>query len=353
MTLLLLSGVLVGWSPAPYHNAAAMSQRSRIMMQTAGDTGGAAIVIKDVDVWAGNSPLILGVNWNVMPKDRWALLGTNGCGKSTLLRAIAASCQGEKLEEGTVMVQNSMRMGMLEQTAVSGAETTVKEEVMSRMVSFQAASQALKDATEGCILGSDEELECLDAAQAAFEAAGGYEVEARVSKVLQGLGFDPSEFDSRCSSFSGGWQMRIGLARLLLSEPELLIMDEPTNHLDASARRWLGEYVGGYEGTVLVVSHDEEFVGRASNSIAEVAGGRLELYKSTTHAKYLVEREERQARVRSTVEAQERERKRMQDFIDRSVCTALCHPLRSATYCTLPPTALCLPPIALCHPRQP
>ena len=85
-------------------------------MQSAGDTGGAAIVIKDVDVWAGNSPLILGVNWNVMPKDRWALLGTNGCGKSTLLRAIAASCLGEKLEEGTVMVQSSLRMGMLEQT---------------------------------------------------------------------------------------------------------------------------------------------------------------------------------------------------------------------------------------------
>merc|ERR1719331_3719133 len=94
-------------------------------------------------------------------------------------------------------------------------------------------------------------------------------------------------------------------------------MDEPTNHLDAAARRWLGDYVGNYEGTVLVVSHDVEFVGRASNSIAEVAGGRLQLYKSTTHDKYLVEREERQARVRSTIEAQERERKRMQGFIDR------------------------------------
>ena len=111
--------------------------------------------------------------------------------------------------------------------------------------------------------------------------------------------------------------MRIGLARLLLSEPELLIMDEPTNHLDASARRWLGDYVGGYEGTVLVVSHDKEFVGRASNSIAEVAGGRLQLYKATGYDKFKIEREERQARVRATVEAQERERKRMQDFVDR------------------------------------
>jgi len=286
-------------------------------MQSAGDTGGVAIVVEGVDVWAGNSPLILGVNWNVMPKERWALLGTNGCGKSTLLRAIAASCLGEKLEEGIIKVKSDLRMGMLEQTAVSGSETTVKEEVMSRMGRFQNAQAALDAAVEGCVTGSEEELNCLETAQSEFEAAGGYEVEARVSKVLQGLGFEPSEFDSRCSSFSGGWQMRIGLARLLLSEPELLIMDEPTNHLDASARRWLGDYVGEYEGTVLVVSHDKEFVGRASSSIAEVAGGRLELYKTTTFDKYLVEREERQARVRSTVEAQERERKRMQDFIDR------------------------------------
>ena len=94
-------------------------------------------------------------------------------------------------------------------------------------------------------------------------------------------------------------------------------MDEPTNHLDAAARRWLGDYVGAYQGTVLVVSHDAEFLRRASNSIAEVAGGRLELYQSVTYDKFLEEREERQARVRATVEAQERERKRMQDFIDR------------------------------------
>ena len=111
--------------------------------------------------------------------------------------------------------------------------------------------------------------------------------------------------------------MRIGLARLLLSEPELLIMDEPTNHLDASARRWLGDYVGGYDGTVLVVSHDAEFVRRAAESIAEVAGGRLQLYKSCSFDKFLTERDERQARVVATVEAQERERKRMQGFIDR------------------------------------
>ena len=333
---------------------AGLSSRSREPCMKI-DTGGAAIVCKDVDVWAGNSPLILDVNWDVMPKSRWALQGTNGCGKSTLLRAIAASAVGEKLEEGTILIDSTLRMGMLEQTAVSGSDTTVREEVVSRMARFQAAKTALDEAVEGCVLGSEDELQCLEKAQQEFEACGGYEIEARISKVLQGLGFQPSEFDSKCSSFSGGWQMRIGLARLLLSEPELLIMDEPTNHLDASARRWLGNCacapapnicstcppvrlhaalplppngltlsarvvvtdVGEYDGTVVVVSHDAEFVRRAADSIAEVAGGRLELYKSMTFDKYLVEREERQARIRSTVEAQERDRKRMQDFIDR------------------------------------
>ena len=120
-----------------------------------------------------------------MPKERWALLGTNGCGKSTLLRAIAASCEGEKLEEGVIQVQSSLRMGMLEQTAVSGADSTVKDEVMSRMGRFQAAQAALDAAVEGCVTGDQEELDCLEEAQAEFEAAGGYEVEARVSKVLQ------------------------------------------------------------------------------------------------------------------------------------------------------------------------
>lgn len=111
--------------------------------------------------------------------------------------------------------------------------------------------------------------------------------------------------------------MRVGLARLLLSDPSLLVLDEPTNHLDASARRWLGEYVGSYAGTVLVVSHDVPFVSAAATSIAEVCGGRLELYKSTTYPKYALERAERQERAKATVAAQEREAKRLQDFIDR------------------------------------
>ena len=185
-----------------------------------------------------------------MPNERWSLLGPNGCGKSTLLRTISAAAvdtaKGELSNQ--IAVNPRLRFGMLEQTAVSGSDRSVKEEVMSRMAAYQEAKSALEAAEAACVSGAECELQALDDATTAFEAAGGYTVEKRVSLVLSGLGFEADEFDKPCSSFSGGWQMRIGLARLLLSEPELLVMDEPTNHLDAAARRWLATTSRGTRG---------------------------------------------------------------------------------------------------------
>ena len=222
------------------------------------DGGGAAIAIRELAVWAGSSNLIEPFDWRIMPNERWSLLGPNGCGKSTLLRTIssaAVDAAGGQMSNN-IHVNPRLRFGMLEQTAVSGSGMSVRDEVMSRMGPYQSAKTALEAAQVACTTGSECELEELDRATSEFEAVGGYSIEKRVSLVLSGLGFEDDEFDRPCSSFSGGWQMRIGLARLLLSEPELLIMDEPTNHLDASARRWLAEYISAYEGTVLVVSHD-------------------------------------------------------------------------------------------------
>ena len=200
---------------------------------------------------------------------------------------------------------------MLEQTAVSGSDRGVKEEVMSRMAAYQKAKLALEAAQAACVSGTDCELEVLDKATSDFDNAGGYTVEKRVTLVLAGLGFEMDEFDRPCSSFSGGWQMRIGLARLLLSEPELLVMDEPTNHLDASARRWLAEYISAYSGTVLVVSHDESFVSVACNSIADVDGGRLQLYQSTPFSRYGIVREERRKAAFAKVEKMKGEEQRL------------------------------------------
>eukprot|EP00966_Prymnesium_polylepis_P013111 302355-Prymnesium_polylepis.2 len=188
----------------------------RVSVAMGFDAGGAAIAIRDLDVWAGSSQLIESVDWSIMPNERWSMLGSNGCGKSTLLRSIAAAAAegaGGELSNH-IQVKPKLRFGMLEQTAVSGSDKSVRDEVMSRMGPYQAAKAALQAAEEACASGSgsESELLALEAAMADFEAAGGYTVDARVARVLRGLGFDEGEFGRPCSSFSGGWQMRIGLA---------------------------------------------------------------------------------------------------------------------------------------------
>lgn len=283
------------------------------------DGGGAAIAISRLEVWAGSSKLVEPFEWRIMPNERWALLGPNGCGKSTLLRTISAAAidaaGGEVSNQ--ISVNTRLRFGMLEQTAVSGSARSVREEVMSRMEAYQRAKAALEAAQAACVSGAECELEELDRATSEFEAVGGYTVEKRVSLVLAGLGFDDGEFDQPCSSFSGGWQMRIGLARLLLSEPELLVMDEPTNHLDASARRWLADYISAYTGTVLVVSHDESFVSVACNSIADIDGGRLQLYQSVPFSRYRDVREERRREAVSRVEKYQAEEQRLLAVVNK------------------------------------
>ena len=130
------------------------------------DTGGAAVRIRGFDVWAGSSPLIIGVDWTIMPNERWALLGGNGCGKSTLLRAIGEAAAGEVFEGGALQVSSALRFGMLEQTAVSGATSSVRDEVMSRMGPFQAAKAALEAAEAACTSVSAQQLDALERAQA-------------------------------------------------------------------------------------------------------------------------------------------------------------------------------------------
>ena len=279
------------------------------------DTGGAVLNIQNLDLWAGNKPLLLDVNWQIRPNERWAIVGKNGAGKSTLLKTIAQT----KPNDQNLALKSKVRLGFLEQTAVSGSTRSLRDEVMSRMDAFCSAQEELKAAEAACARGkvSASDLQRLETARATFEAVDGYAVDARVSRVLKGIGFDAAEFDRPCDSFSGGWQMRIGLARLLLSEPDFLMLDEPTNHLDASARAWLGEYLSAYSGTIVIVSHDESFISSAVDSIAEIINGRIELYRSTPMIKFHQVRAERARQAISTVEAQEREARRLQDFIDR------------------------------------
>lgn len=217
------------------------------------------------------------------------------------------------------MTKPKARVGYLEQKGVSGSTKTVREEVSSRMDRLTDAQKALEHAEKLVAEGdtSDEALKMLEDASVEFEAAGGFTVEQKISNVLKGLGFLMEEYDKRCDEFSGGWQMRIALARLLLSEPDILILDEPTNHLDKGARNWLAGYLAAYDKTVLLVSHDVNLLKTAVNSIAEVRKGTVELYKSRSYDQWQVERDERVKIAKAEYEANMREIERLQSFVDR------------------------------------
>ena len=248
-------------------------------------SSGSAMEIQDVSLSIGNNDILNNVNWQLLPLERWALVGPNGAGKSTFLKALTGTGgKNVAIREGEVVMNSKKRMGYLEQKGVSGSVMTVKEEVLSRMERLSKATTAYNIAEERLTGGdtSDEALEMFEEAQIEYEAAGGYNVDQKIGVVLKGLGFVESDYDKLCSEFSGGWQMRIALARLLLSEPDVLILDEPTNHLDKGAKDWLANYLKAYEGTLLVVSHDLNLLNTAVDSIAEVRGGTIELYKSRT-----------------------------------------------------------------------
>ena len=283
-------------------------------------SSGASLEISNVCLSIGNNDVMTNVNWCVLPRERWALVGPNGAGKSTLLKAITQT-GGEmvSIREGEVLIARKARMGYLEQKGVSGSTRTVRREVSSRMDRLSAATASLERAERAVADGdtSDAALTALEAATLEFEAAGGLTVEQKIANVLNGLGFVEEDWDRPCAEFSGGWQMRIALARLLLSEPDLLLLDEPTNHLDKGARNWLAVYLSRYDGTLLVVSHDIPLLNTAVNSIAEVRGGTIELYKSRTHAQWEIEREERVRQAQAAYENNQREIARMQSFVDR------------------------------------
>lgn len=236
------------------------------------------------------------------------------------MKALTGSDEGKiSLRSGHIGVAKNIRMGYLQQKGVSGSTKTVREEVASHMERLQKATEALELAEKRVEGGdfTDEALEALADANTEFEMAGGLTADQKVSTVLTGLGFTDADNDRKCSEFSGGWQMRIALARLLLSSPELLILDEPTNHLDKGAREWLARYLAAFEGTLVVVSHDTALLEKAATSIAEVRNGKVELYKSRTHEQWLTERDERIRSAQAAYDATQREIERQQVYIDR------------------------------------
>ena len=262
----------------------------------------------------GGRTLFSDVTFKLEEYDRLALVGPNGAGKTTMLNIISGR---EDADEGRVLFAKGARVGYLEQEAIEMPDRPIFEEVMSSQVEILEAEQRLRELEES--LGdnpTERQLAAAGRARDAYETLGGYTIESKVRSVLFGLGFKEGDIKQATTNFSGGWQMRIALAKLLVRNPEVLMLDEPTNHLDLESVKWLEGFLRGYEGTVIVVSHDREFMDNMVDRVAEVANGRVNLYKGNYSA-YLKAREERIERLRQQRTKQLEEMKHLEDFVER------------------------------------
>ena len=250
--------------------------------------------------------------------ERWALVGPNGAGKTTLLKIIMGQ---ESADEGTVSFARDTTLGYLEQeTHITGTKTALRE-VIDSATEVRRAEKEIKQ-LEGRISSAepgddlDAMLERYGKLQDRFERLGGYELESRARAILAGLGFPVADFDKPASEFSGGWQMRIALSKLLLRHPDLLLLDEPTNHLDLESVKWLESFLAGYDGAVLLVSHDRAFMDACVSHVAALENKRLVTYTGN-YSGYLKQREDNLEQLRAKRAAQERDIAHMETFIER------------------------------------
>ena len=253
----------------------------------------------------GGRQLFHDVTFRLEVYERLALVGPNGAGKTTMLNIISGQ---EDADEGRVLFAKGARVGYLEQEAIEMADQPIFEEVMSSQVEVLEAERRLYKLEHE--LGEDptpQQLAAAGRARDAYEVLGGYTIEAKVRSVMFGLGF---------TEFSGGWQMRIALAKLLIRNPEVLLLDEPTNHLDLESVKWLEGFLRGYAGTVVVVSHDRAFMDNMVDRVAEVDNGQVILYKGN-YSDYLRIREERLERLRAEAAKQAEEIAHMEAFIEK------------------------------------
>jgi len=267
----------------------------------------------------GDRILLDDVTWQVGDGDRVGLAGPNGAGKTTLLRILAGL---DEADLGHVVRPTGLTVGYLPQDGLEHSGRSLFDEAASAFQSLldardeisriehSLADPALPDGEHETLLVRYHDLTEL------FRREDGYSIDLRVTQVLEGLGFSKSDFTKPAEAFSGGWQMRIALAKVLLGRPTLLLLDEPTNHLDLDARNWLEEYLSTYPHAVILVSHDRFFLDAVVTRIAEISLRTITDYVGTYSA-FLVERDARMERLRKAKQEQDDEIARMRAFIDR------------------------------------
>jgi ATP-binding cassette subfamily F protein 3 len=258
-------------------------------------------------------------NWLITSGERTALVGANGTGKSTLLKTLAGL---ETLDYGNLQRTRGMSIGYLPQDGLALSGRTVFDECLSvfdelrsieQELEMLAASLAELDPESSAYAAAAERYSNLGAR---FHAHDGYALDAQVGSVLGGLGFTKEDWTRRTEEFSGGWQMRIALAKLLLQKPNLLLLDEPTNHLDLETRNWLEEYLRTYPNGYILISHDRYFLDVTVNKIIEIWNKGLHVY-SGNYEKYLQQKEERRAQLEAAYRNQRDHIEHLEAFISR------------------------------------
>lgn len=267
----------------------------------------------------GARTLFSGASFQVNPGNRFALVGPNGAGKTTLLKIIMGL---DTPDAGTITFAKEVNVGYLEQETKLASDVPVIDEVMNaaheiRELGERAEELQLAIAEAGEKGGVPEQLlNEYGRVQDRFEGLGGYELESNARQILAGLGFPVEDFSKPCREFSGGWQMRIALAKLFLRHPDLLLLDEPTNHLDLESVQWLRSFIAAYEGAVLIVSHDRAFMDACVDHVAALENRRITVYTGN-YSSYLKQREDNLEQMRAKRAAQEREIAHMQVFVDK------------------------------------
>lgn len=269
--------------------------------------------------------LLKDINFTVEDREAVGLIGINGCGKSTLLNIITGSEGYDKTPEGlgSVNIAGKASIGFLRQNSGLNSELTIGEKMKNAFATLLETLDKMKVLEKKMADGGDIDSISHEYAELSsyFEARDGYRIDVKIKQVLNGMGFGSTPTDRVISTLSGGEKTRLALAKLLLEEPNLLILDEPTNHLDFETLMWLEDYLKGYKGAIIIVSHDRYFLNKVCTRICEIEQGRLTSYRGD-YSSYLVQKKMNSERQLKEYEAQQKEIAKLKDYVAKNLVRA-------------------------------
>ncbi len=277
------------------------------------------ISVQNLSMQYGGKSLFENANFKIEKSDRFALVGSNGAGKSTLLKILSGA---EEPESGSLNFAKGIEIGYLPQEFYALRGKYVFDEVKSSLTALKTISreeEKIHKQLENTELPQSVHEKLLirfGELQDAKEKLNFYETDSKIEKILAGLGFREADFTKPTETFSGGWQMRIHLAKILIRETDLIMLDEPTNHLDLFSLRWLVKFLEGYKGAILVVSHDKYFINRITTKTMEIANKKITIFNGKFDA-YLKYKEQREKEITHLKKIEEKKTKELERFIER------------------------------------